>query len=244
MMRLKTVLLRLQGPMQAWGGAAPWSERTTERTPTKSGIIGLVGAALGVERGSARLSELARALTMAVRVDLPGGLLIDWHTSGAGTTGVPTAQRRRGRDEPIMKITNTTKVPEPEISHRHYLTDAAFLVALTGAAPLVEDIHAALRRPQWMLYLGRRTCLPSAPIAAGISDAPDPVGALQVAPVHPRCQLGERLRIVAECGADEGAMRMDVPIAPAQRRFGPRWVRDIYWTPPSASPQTLDTLEG
>ena len=241
-MRMRTVLLRLQGPLQAWGEAAPWSQRTTSDTPTKSGVIGLVGAALGVERGGERLRELARQLTMAVRVDREGMLLNDFHTVGGG---VLTAQR--GRDgRPVLKVTHSTGLPESEVSQRQYLVDAAFLVALSGAAPLVEDIDAALRRPKWLLYLGRATCQPSAPIAAGLSERADPVAALREAPLHPRAPRNTPLRIVCECAPDEGRMRMDVPLAPAQRRVGPRWVREEYWTLPAPldTSGVLDTLEG
>ena len=69
---MKTVILRLEAPMQSWGASSRFEERETLSTPTKSGVVGLVAAALGVPRDDEeRLAELGR-LEMAVRVDRAG----------------------------------------------------------------------------------------------------------------------------------------------------------------------------
>jgi CRISPR system Cascade subunit CasD len=46
---MSTLLLRLAAPIQAWG-VDKFERRGTERIPTKSGVIGLLAAALGRRR--------------------------------------------------------------------------------------------------------------------------------------------------------------------------------------------------
>ena len=44
---MSVLLVRLAGPMQSWGSQSRFSHRDTEREPTKSGVVGLLSAALG-----------------------------------------------------------------------------------------------------------------------------------------------------------------------------------------------------
>jgi CRISPR-associated protein, Cas5e family len=81
---MNTLFLRLEGPLQSWGLRARWGERDTTDAPTKSGVIGLLGCALGLRRDDARLRDLSDNLRMGVRVDLPGILMRDYHTTGGG----------------------------------------------------------------------------------------------------------------------------------------------------------------
>ena len=43
----------LDGPLQSWGFASRFQRRTTALHPTKSGVIGLISAAMGLAKGSA-----------------------------------------------------------------------------------------------------------------------------------------------------------------------------------------------
>jgi CRISPR system Cascade subunit CasD len=217
---MATLLLRLAGPMQSWGTRSRFDDRDTERMPSKSGIVGLLCAALGRPR-SASVEDLA-ALKLGARADRPGVLATDYHTaldvarasgSGAGTV----------------------------VSRRHYLADAVFLVGLEGEEPLLERLQWALQRPVWPLFLGRKAFPPSAPLFL-----PDGLraGALRTElPVYPwlgaRSTHGEpspeRLQVEWECGPDEeGEPRQDVPGSFAERRYGIRRVRHEWVTCPSA----------
>ncbi|MEW1722314.1 type I-E CRISPR-associated protein Cas5/CasD [Streptomyces sp. NPDC093109] len=77
------LLIRLAGPLQSWGVASRFAHRDTHSRPTKSGVIGLCAAALGLDRDEP-LGELAMAL-FGVRADRPGTPLRDYHTVGGGT---------------------------------------------------------------------------------------------------------------------------------------------------------------
>ncbi|MGL4734466.1 MAG: type I-E CRISPR-associated protein Cas5/CasD [Enterovibrio sp.] len=202
---MPTLLLRLQGPLQSWGTTSRFDERDTQLEPSKSGVLGLVCAALGRDRRES-VDDLA-ALKMGVRVDQEGVVLRDYQTA----TGVISAAGKVDMKRTV-------------VSPRYYLSDAAFLVGFEGDKALLEQIHQALKAPHWALSLGRKGCLPSPPVHLhdGLVDKD-----LQVALCgYPELVKGAGLRarrLLVE--AAEGTIRLDQPIAPfAERRFGPRFV--------------------
>jgi CRISPR system Cascade subunit CasD len=203
---MSVLLLRLAGPMQSWGVQSRFSTRDTGLEPSKSGVIGLLCAALGRPR-AAVLADLA-ALPLAVRVDREGRMACDYHTA---------LEVRKADDS------GTTTV----VSKRFYLADADFLAALEGPPALLAQLHAALARPVWPLYLGRKSFVPGVPIhlPGGLRDEESAQAALRAAPWRPprRDQPG-RLRLVVEAAPGEGEPRPDVPLSFATRRFAARHV--------------------
>lgn len=157
------LLLRLAGPLQSWGTHSKYLRRDTARFPTRSGVVGLLAAALGRER-EAPLDDLT-ALSMTVRVDRPGVVLSDFHTVGGGLSAVDTVITVDGKRRSEGKGTLVSK--------RQYLADAAFTLALTSDnAQLLHSCAAALRDPHWPLFLGRRSCPPEGPILLGAAEDP------------------------------------------------------------------------
>lgn len=164
------LLLRLEGPLQAWGVRSRWDVRDTGPEPTKSGIIGLLGCALGYPMHDPRLeSELNAGLRFGVRVEHPGTVTVDYQTI---THYLPVADggyKFRGGTGtgPPSKLEAEGKLPATIISPRAYLEDAAFLVALEER-PAFDGLAArcaqALQAPQWPLFLGRKACIPTRPI--------------------------------------------------------------------------------
>ena len=151
---MNTLLLRLAGPMQSWGTQSRFFTRDTGLEPSKSGVIGLLCAALGWGRETS-LEELA-GLRMGVRVDRAGVMKMDYQTTGGGTLpdGSPYGVRRASdtRGETVL-------------SDRYYLADADFLVGLeSDDAGLLHRIEEALQRPVWQIYLGRKAFVPSVPV--------------------------------------------------------------------------------
>ncbi len=148
---MPTLLLRLVGPMQSWGISSRFSVRDTGTEPSKSGVIGLLCAALGKPRDESTVdNDEFRQITelkMGVRTDREGVIKVDYHT----------AQN--------VAIANKTKNKETEVSQRYYLSDACFVVALEGEdRKLLERLNTALKFPYWQLSLGRKAFLPSLPI--------------------------------------------------------------------------------
>lgn len=231
---MPTLLLRLAGPMQSWGTTSRFDQRDTGKEPSKSGVIGLLATALGIDREvwNEDLQALA-ALTMGVRHDRPGVLKRDYQTAGCAAS-----------DTMIRADGSVSK--DGVISQRDYLADAAFLVGLEGPdrGPL-ERAHAALQNPVWPLALGRKSYVPAESVwlEGGVVDAPL-LTALAARPWLTTPRRGEtapeRLLVSLESTDGSGALRMDQLWSSfAERRFGARHVRSewvtLQWEPNDAA---------
>ncbi|MGA0587716.1 type I-E CRISPR-associated protein Cas5/CasD [Dyella sp. KRB-257] len=210
---MPTLLLRLAGPMQSWGTTSRFDQRDTGKEPSKSGVIGLLAAALGIGRENWNDLEPLTRLTMGVRHDRPGVLKRDYQTA----QNIISADR--------------SKVHETAVTTRDYLADAVFLVGLESPErSLLERVHAALQNPFWPLALGRKSYVPSEPVwlEGGLVDAPL-LEALAAWPWSTTTRRGEispeRLLVSMESQDGSGALRMDQPLSSfAERRFGARYV--------------------
>jgi CRISPR system Cascade subunit CasD len=270
---MNTLFLRLEGPLQAWGLRARWGERDTADAPSKSGVIGLLACALGLRRDDPELRLLSDALRLGVRVDLPGTRLRDYHTTGGGRYGdaVHTGGSRfhddpyvggvlsaevDGKGRIKVKINAGTKEPETDVSERHYLADASFLAAVQGPSELVARLAEAVQNPAWPCYLGRKACVPAAPLFAGGGEFADLEAALEAGPFSQRVldawdgrgERPARLRLLLEDDPGGGVRQYDNIGNPARRVFRPRHVREGWWTPAApgsaGDAPSIDTLEG
>jgi CRISPR system Cascade subunit CasD len=204
------VLLRLEGPVQAWAAQGKLLVRDTEREPTKSGVLGLVGAALGMSRDDDEMLKGLAGLQMGVRVDRTGTLLRDYHTAGGG--------RFRGQQYFVYGT------PHCVPSNRYYLQDASFVVGLAGDRALATRIAEALQCPQYALFLGRRSCVPSVQPFISLEER-SLAEALAGTPLADRADRAP-YRTVIEVPGGAGDSRDDVPVsfAAAERRYGRRYV--------------------
>lgn len=221
------LLLRLSGPLQSWGDSSRFTVRSTRREPTKSGVVGLIAAALGRGREEP-LSDLC-GLEFGVRADQPGRLLRDFQTerSADGKATMP-------------------------LSQRYYLADAKFLVALGGEVGLLASIEKALGRPRWPLFLGRRSCPADVPLVLSGRGAcyGDVVEALAnepwIASEWYRARFGRdgdsatypELEVSRDARAGErGESQPDIPLSfGAVRRYGVRSVVRYYVPNPCGNP--------
>jgi CRISPR system Cascade subunit CasD len=209
---MSVLLLRLAGPMQSWGVQSRFSVRDTGLEPSKSGVVGLLCAALGRHRREP-VADLA-ALRMGVRVDREGRMARDYHTA-------------------LEVIKADGSRPDTVVSERYYLADAAFLVGLEGDLAILQTLHTALARPVWQLYLGRKAFVPGEPVH--LPDGLLPEGQLREALARypwrrPRTRPPEQLRLALEAAGAAGEPRPDVPLSFADRRFGVRYVT-TDWLP-------------
>jgi CRISPR system Cascade subunit CasD len=213
MSEVYTLLLRLEGPMQSWGYRSRFDYRDTALEPTRSGVIGLICAAMGIARGE----DITRfePLRMGVRVDKEGRPECDYHTA-------------------LEVIKADGSGSDTVVSRRDYLADASFTVGLQSSdSGILKEIEDALRNPKWFLYLGRESfVLADHPLSASQPTiVPAPLfEALKGAAVSLRCKprKGElRCRFVLEAPDGERTQH-DWPLCFGERRFKPRSVKTVF----------------
>lgn len=202
MSEVYTLLLRLEGPMQSWGYRSRFDYRDTALEPTRSGVIGLICAAMGIARGED--ISCFDALRMGVRVDKEGRLERDYHTAlnviKAGGSGTDTVQ-----------------------SWRDYLTDASFTVGLQSEDKnLLEDIAKRLKSPQWPLFLGRKAFPLSVPPLL------DPANPIKPGTLESHLMFGEMNRRIIFEASDGERSQHDWPLCFGQRRFKPRRIKTQF----------------
>lgn len=220
-MSTHTLLVRLSG-MQSWGSRSRFSERDTEREPTKSGVLGLLCASLGRPR-EASVSDLA-ALRMGVRVDQEGRMERDFQTALNVRKADPKA------------------TPNTVIATKAYLADAIFLVGLESSnIDLLRRLENAIQFPTWATFLGRKACVPVEPIHLkdGLREQEKLEFALRTYPFlgTPRnldAASDTMLRVVIET-ADGSEVRSDVPISFLDRTFNMRRVKTEFCSIPQVS---------
>jgi CRISPR system Cascade subunit CasD len=225
---MATLLVRLAAPLQSWATASHFDLRATERAPSKSAVVGLVAAAMGRGRDE-DVADLAD-LTLGVRVDRAGSLLVDYHTAGGGYVDA------RGRPSGVVSANGVDR--RSVVTRRVYLQDACFLVGLEGERAILEAINEALRRPRWPLALGRRSCPPMPPVHAPGGPVDLPLEeALRVAPwsMVERGDPPDELELVIEDPHGDETV-YDQPVQSfALRRFAPRRLRRITVPMPEAA---------
>lgn len=219
----KHLLLYLDAPMQAWGHSSRFNRRTTASWPVKSGVIGLLCAAMGIERddepGIARLA----ALNMKVyTLKNTGRRLLDWHTVGGGYD--PKTERQ------FMVPKAGGNSPDTVLTDREYLLDCKFGVVLSGDAEGVGQCAAALENPKWGVWLGRKCCLPAARILEGVFDsAADAETRLREIAAENEWKT-EAWRVVREAENFEDGTDsfMDVPLNFATRHYQTRRIAEEF----------------
>lgn len=212
---MSVLLLKLAGPLQSWGSSSRFNRRATQKEPTKSGVIGMLAAAQGRAREDS-ITDLLK-LSFAVRADQPGTIVSDLQTEHS------TAYQER----------NGVKLQMP-LSHRYYISDAKFVVAIGSSdSELIGSLASALRTPKWPLFLGRRSCPPDFPIVLKLRPDTDSVRkALAEEPWHAAAWFRRKLTapdaaLEAVGDAEEGEggySQMDLPVTfnPQHREYETR----------------------
>lgn len=219
----QTLAFVLDAPLQSWGATSRFQRRETESFPTKSGVLGLVAAALGLDKWAedeeSQLSPLAALKFSALRLPQKDAPLVqrltDYHTIGGGydqsTAMGKLSVPHKASGGPFGTV----------VTQRTYLAGAKFIVLLRGEGDLLNRIHAALADPLWGGWLGRKCCIPATPFGAEI--ASDPLAATKAL----LRRLGRDddpalLQTASEAEADGVFRQPDEPVSFAQRSFKTR----------------------
>lgn len=161
------LVIQLQAQLSSWGDPAVSGHRGSAEFPGQSALLGLLGAALGLDRADEQAhASLQDSLGFAVAVLDTGSLLRDYQTAQ-----VPPENKLKGR--PHVTRRHELSVPKHDLSTilstRDYRQNSAYLVAVCirqGVAPAysLQALADALKKPKYVLYLGRKSCAPSAPL--------------------------------------------------------------------------------
>jgi CRISPR system Cascade subunit CasD len=210
--------LRLVGPLQSWGFDSQYNRRNTGLMPTRSAIAGMCCAALGLCRGSIEERQF----------------LVSF--SGLHMTTIAIPRNSNGQKElPVRRIQDYQTVQGTRrasgslnndcvLTRRMYLSDASFGVLLEGSPDILSKLAEAIADPRWGIWLGRKTCIPSAPVLAGMREDRDEALSLLIG--------GKPLELFtrqeeAETFAEGRDSLPDVPVsfASENRVFAPRRIR-------------------
>ncbi len=205
--------LYLDAPLQSWGYASRFDRRTTLAHPTRSGVIGLLAAALGMDRADAEGLARLDTLELSVYAFRMGGRLTDYHTVGGGYDA-----KRETRSICRKASGGTGNTVQ---TWREYLAGGRFGAVISGEAPLIEELAEAVRNPVWGVWLGRKSCVPAARLFEGVHADGDAALAALKRVAGPEADV---LRTVCEAdGFSSGNdTLMDRPLDFATRQFAPR----------------------
>lgn len=163
---MKYLLMWLAGPLQSWGADSRFDFRQTLNFPTKSGVYGMLLAASGDSGPQEELlARMADAPLTVVTFETKAGRLQDFHMVGNGYDKASSweSQHIPRTEEGTVAVGGGAKR-----TYRDYLQDYAFAAILGLPDDLAEKFASALRQPVFDLYLGRKCCVPSAPIFQGV----------------------------------------------------------------------------
>lgn len=166
----------IDAPLQAWGVSSRYQRRETESFPVKSGLVGLLAAALGIDKHALAEDERIKPLTLlrstVYRVPKKSSVsrLVDFHTVGGGydkdaSTFEKLSIPRKASGPPFGTV----------ITRRTYLTDARFAAVFAGDAATIREAALALTNPVWGVWFGRKACLPALPLSPVVAASSEAV---------------------------------------------------------------------
>jgi CRISPR system Cascade subunit CasD len=218
------LILRLDGPMQAWGTHTYEDYRPSNLFPTRSALVGLLGACLGIDRGDRKsLDLLAQSLDFTVRVDRMG-----WRPERSeGHCQVKKTPVKMTDYHTVLEARRANRSPKPGETietRREYLFDASFTVAVgerRDAGLGLDSIAAALKKPVYTPFLGRRSCPITRPLFfEECQEAANGKEALENTPVADGTIYAESM----ELANNQRFLMRDVPHYGRHRSFGTRTV--------------------
>ena len=225
---MKTVLLKFSGPLQSWGTDSHFETRHTDTHPSKSAVIGMIAAGLGIRRDDDESVFRLNRLEFAVRIDQTGQILRDYHTA--------------------KKYKENGDIERTYVTNRFYIQDAIFVVALgSNDEELIQEVKTAVTHPYFSLFLGRRALPPTADLLLDIVDT-DVISALKKYPWQAAAWYQRKNTNRVQIFADEALLsgtsiriRNDDVISFSQsrgRRFGSR--KEAYITVDELIPEKAE----
>lgn len=218
---MKHLALFLRAPLQSWGVSGKFGERPTMSFPSKSGVLGLLAAATGIDRSDDAWLERAAKMRFSVRAYRTGPRLSDYHTVGGGYDKDHPRERRC-----IPAKAEDGKPGNTALTRREYLQESVFGVVLSGDDDsFLERIANGVQDPVWGVWLGRKSCVPTEPVFAGLVDSEEAAWNILKKRAERLGRPDVQFASVVECEpgrADD--LIPDVPLSFACRTYGVRAV--------------------
>lgn len=172
------LVFRLYAPMMSFGEVAVGEKRSSSNWPTRSAVLGLVAAAMGILRTEeGKLQKLSESLVLGLCQRNSGVYLRDYHTiQMPPQTIIPKKTGLFTRKQELEIEPDSLKAM---LSTREYLCDSIFDVALQGEMSLLNPIHESLLNPKFTLYLGRKSCPIGLPLGPKLWEAEDFMQAIE-----------------------------------------------------------------
>ena len=207
--------LLLDAPLQSWGYQSKFDRRTTLSHPTRSGILGMLCAAMGIDRADSKRLASFTDLGLTVLVFRNDERLIDYHTVGGGWN------KKTDRQKIVPKANGG--IGTTVVTRREYMQSSRFGAILAGSRAQIEEIAAAVANPKWGVWLGRKSCIPASPVCQGVFESEQDA----IDKLIERNGGRKPSRVCRETDSfEEGTDTiMDVPLDFKNREFAPRRIQ-------------------
>lgn len=231
---MKHLALYLRAPLQSWGASSKFGDRGTLDAPTRSGLTGLLAAACGVDKNDEARDHdwLTRAALLSFEVVgfKRGDRMTDYHTVGGGRRFVA---KHPSWQNLMIPVSADGKDHRTNVTHRDYLSDSVFGAVLSGDDALVAEMAAALENPVWGVWLGRKSCIPTEPVLAGVFESAEAAHAALADRWRRSAEragknVGETttaFSVVEALPGEADETVLDVPVSFAKRVFHARGIR-------------------
>ncbi|MFN8669399.1 MAG: type I-E CRISPR-associated protein Cas5/CasD [Gemmatimonadaceae bacterium] len=172
------LLATLYAPLASWGDIAVGEVRDSWEFPSRSAILGLLAGALGIEREEqSRHDALDHGLGVAVRADVMGSALVDYHT-----VQTVAAKALKKRPPATRRELLAAAPPETMVTRRTLRCEALYTIAVwkaSEAGPTLTELAQALRNPTFVPYAGRKANAFALPFNAQVVQSASLAGALR-----------------------------------------------------------------
>lgn len=165
---MEYLLFRLYGPMSSWGDIAVGETRPSFTHPSKSAVLGLIAGVMGIRRDEeGKHRSLTDGIGFAVQVESMGLVLADYHTAQ-----VPSGKERYCTRK--QELSGEKSDLNTILSTRDYRIDGLSTIVLWLRAQSkwsLGEIKAKLEHPEFVPYLGRKSCPAALPFQAQVVEA-------------------------------------------------------------------------
>ena len=217
------LILKLQGAMQAWGSHTYEDYRPSLIFPTRSAVVGLLGACLGLEREKPQaLKDLNDSFELGLSVLAHPRLVEQRHFEKELKPRIVSLHKMTDYHTVLdARRSDGSKRDDAIVSRREYLCDAEFTLALSfkdRAVYSLDKVMQAVKKPYYTPYLGRRSCPLHRPLFETIVNADTAEQALR------HIQPEGTLYSETELPQSHAMPVRDLPLFADKRRFVTRTV--------------------